>query len=729
LDDYKKGDLILDRYEVTDTLGKGGMGYVLAAEDRRLGRLVALKFLLASLRDRAPVVARFEREARTATLIVDEHVARVHTVEVTPDGVPFIVMEHLRGKDLAGVIRERGPMPIAESVDLLLQSCEALAQAHKLGIVHRDLKPSNLFLTTTFDGTPILKVLDFGISKALGDDTSLTSTGAFVGSPAYMSPEQLSAGEVDARSDVWSLGVILYEMLAAVRPFQGDSVPMVCAAILEGRYADLSTHRPEISPAFEDALSEALAIDADWRFPGVEAFAAKLAPFGTDGARASYARIRRIASTTDSPAVAPIAPPNPATPLVELGATSADGPTSLTQDHRQPPPRPRPRRMLQAALGAAATAAIVLGFVRVRATPTPSSDAAPAPGSARPEPAPSGTADTSGCRGGATPACEAACATHQPGSCHELATALAKGVGAPQDLARAATLYKNDCDAGSADSCNELARLYALGEGVARDAGKAFALYDKACRGGSAAACANRGAMHFEGIGVPKDESAAAPLFLQGCEQGEPLACLNVSVAYREGRGVPKDLERAYEFAGRACTGGALVGCTSVGAAKVLGEGAAKDVKGGLAQLDTLCKRGETSACDKVAGFYAKGVGTDVPADSLRVREAVKKGCAAGSGRDCQAQKTLDTVDSTSAAPARGMALFQTKCDTGMMSACGMLGESLLSGSRGTVDQAKGRALLEKACKGGYAPACKTPTGAGAREAPRATPQLAPAAP
>ncbi len=715
MDDYDIGDVILDRYEVTDILGQGGMGYVLAAEDRRLGRLVALKFLLASLRDKPHVAARFEREARTATLIVDEHVARVHNVETTPEGVPFIVMEHLRGENLAGVIRARGPLPIAEAVDLLLQAGEAIAQAHKLGIVHRDLKPSNLFLTATFDGTPILKVLDFGIAKAtLGSETSLTSTGAFVGTPAYMSPEQLSAGDVDARSDVWSLGVILYEMLAAVPPFQGESVPLVCAAILDGRYADLSTHRPDIPPSFEDALSEALAIDADWRLPSVEAFAAKFAPFGTDGARASHARIRRVTSPTAAPADAPKPPASASAPLPGVGATSVDHPTSLTQDNSDPPPRPRGRRTLQAALGAAVTAAVVFGFVRYRVTLARSSADSPAPESARLEPAPADPPDASACRGGATPACEASCAAHQPGSCHELARALAKGVGAPQDLARAAALYQSDCDAGSSDSCNGLAGLYARGEGVAHDDGKAFALYDGACRSGNAAACVNLGAMHFEGKGVPRNDSAAAPLFLRGCDGGEPLGCLNVSAAYRDGRGVPKDLERAYAFAERACSGGALVGCTWAGAAKVLGEGVVKDVKGGLAQLDALCKRGEASACEKVAGFYAKGVGTDVPADPLRVREAAKMGCTAGSGRDCQARKLLDTLDSTSAGPARGMALFQTQCDAGMTSACGMLGESLLTGRWGTIDRARGKALLEKACKGGYAPACKTLADAGA---------------
>lgn len=718
MDPFKLGDVILDRYEVTAVLGQGGMGYVLAAQDRRLGRLVALKFLLGSLRDRPLVVARFEREARTATLIVDEHVARVHTVETTPEGVPFMVMEYLRGEDLASVIRSRGPLPIAEAVDLLLQACEALAQAHKLGVVHRDLKPSNLFLTAAFDGSPVLKVLDFGISKStLADETALTATDGIVGTPAYMSPEQLSAGEVDARSDVWALGVILYELLAAARPFAGASPPLLCAAILDGTYTDLSERRPDIPPSLEDAVSEALAVAPEWRLPSVEAFAAKLAPFGTDGARASYARIQRVASPRSAPPGPPKGPANDSPATATASATSADLPSSLTVGQPKPTPEPRARRTVQAALGVAAAAAVVFGFARSRLTPPPmpAPVAASPPDAARAPSAQAAAADPSACTAGATPACEAACAAHQPGSCHELASALAKGVGAPQDLPRAAALFQADCDAGSLASCNRLGGLYARGEGVARDDAKAVALYDTACRGGSAPACVNLGSMHYEGAGVPRNESVAAPLFLRGCDEGEPLGCLDVSAAYHDGRGVPKDLERSYAFADRACTGGALVGCTRVGAAKVLGDGAAKDVKGGLAQLDALCARKEASACEQVAAFHARGVGVDVPADPLRVREAVRKGCTAGSGRDCNVKKLLDTVDTTNTNMARGLAMFQTQCDAGMMFACGALGEKLITGGWGTVDRAKGTALREKACKGGYAPACAPLGDAGGR--------------
>ena len=151
MDNFDIGHVILGRYEVTDILGKGGMGCVMAARDLELNRPVAIKFLLPSLRDRPEIVSRFEREARTCVRLRNEHVVDVLTVEKV-NGVPFMVMEYLRGHDLGSVIRRNGALPLAESVNLLLQACEAIAEAHSLGIVHRDLKPANLFVTTGSNG-------------------------------------------------------------------------------------------------------------------------------------------------------------------------------------------------------------------------------------------------------------------------------------------------------------------------------------------------------------------------------------------------------------------------------------------------------------------------------------------------------------------------------------------------------------------------------------------------
>ena len=246
-----------------------------------------------------------------------------------------------------------------------------------------------------------------------------------------------------------------------------------------------------------------------------------------------------------------------------------------------------------------------------------------------------------------------------------------------------------------------------MGDGVARDAAKAVALFTRACNGGNAKSCVNLGAMHFDGNGVPKNESLGASFFLKGCEAGEAPGCLDVSIAYGAGRGVPKDAAQSFTFAERACTGGARVGCVRVELAKIAGDGVAKDVKGGLAQLDGLCSRREPAACESLAQTYARGVGTDVPADPVRVRAYWKKACDFGSKQGCQAVQTLGKEDSLNSSAGQANAMFQTRCDAGDLVSCASLGENLLTGNATSVDRAKGTALLERACRGGIESACK----------------------
>lgn len=290
------GDVLLGKYEITRVLGAGGMGMVVAARHLELGELVALKFLLPEMLGNVEVRERFSREARAATRIKNEHVARVLDVGTLPTGAPFIVMEHLSGADLAAKLRERGPFRPQEAVDLLLQACEAIAEAHALGIVHRDLKPANLFLTHGSDGMPVVKVLDFGISKSTSPTSVVvTSTTAVLGSPLYMSPEQLaSTRDVDARTDVWSLGVILYELLAGLVPFEGETFPALCAHILGGAPVPLETRRADLPPGLTAAVAAALVRDPNRRTPDVDAFARSIGAFASAHGHASLARIGRI---------------------------------------------------------------------------------------------------------------------------------------------------------------------------------------------------------------------------------------------------------------------------------------------------------------------------------------------------------------------------------------------------------------------------------------------------
>lgn len=354
------GSLLAGKYRVERILGEGGMGVVVAARHEVLGQRVALKFLRQHLTAEQSIVARFLREARMAARIQSEHVARILDVGTLEGGAPFMVMEYLEGRDLGEVLRDGGPMPIAEALDYVLQACEAIAEAHKLGIVHRDLKPSNLFLAKRADGSPLVKLLDFGISKATETLTSpmelaaVTSTQNILGSPLYMSPEQLrSAKNVDARADVWSLGVILYELMAGTPPFMGESVSHVLTIIVADPHASLSSVRADVPADLSAVIDKALSKTKEGRYQSVSELARALMPHAPRHARVSVERISRLAGddevpdslATTRPSVPSDAPVVQApAPAVSSGVAAAIvGTTSQSSTH-EPVSSSRPSR-------------------------------------------------------------------------------------------------------------------------------------------------------------------------------------------------------------------------------------------------------------------------------------------------------------------------------------------------------------------------------------------------
>jgi len=295
----REGDVLAGKYRVERVLGAGGMGVVVAAWHLQLEERVALKFLLPGFAGNSEVVARFAREARSAAKIKSEHVARVTDVGTLDGGAPYLVMEFLSGVDLAAVIKQRGVLAIEDAVEYVLQASEALGEAHSLGIVHRDLKPGNLFLAKRHDGSPCVKVLDFGISKVVGatgsSDHAMTATHAMLGSPLYMSPEQmLSAKNVDHRSDVWALGVILYELLTGTPPFQGDSIAELALRVTRESPRPMRDLRPDLPPALERVVLRCLEKDPGKRVQNVGELAVALAEFGPKRARISVERVSRM---------------------------------------------------------------------------------------------------------------------------------------------------------------------------------------------------------------------------------------------------------------------------------------------------------------------------------------------------------------------------------------------------------------------------------------------------
>jgi serine/threonine-protein kinase len=296
---FQPGTVLLDKYRVESVLGRGGMGVVLRVTHLHLGEEFAIKILLPEVGGGPEVHARFLREAQSAVRLRGEHVARVGDVGVLPGGAPYMVMEYLRGGDLSGELARRGALPPAEVVDYVLQACEALAEAHALGIVHRDIKPSNLFLTRRPDGSPLVKVLDFGISKVpIGGPGVLTRTDTVMGTPGYMSPEQMKASkDVDARSDIWALGIVLYECLNGRRPFDAETFS---ATVLRAATEPPPPMDPRLPRGLQAVILHCLEKDRAARFPSIAALAPALAPFARD-ARSAGIIIERTAAILQGP--------------------------------------------------------------------------------------------------------------------------------------------------------------------------------------------------------------------------------------------------------------------------------------------------------------------------------------------------------------------------------------------------------------------------------------------
>jgi len=300
----RPGDVVGGKYRVLRMLGAGGMGVVVEAEHVGLRQRVALKFLHPAVADLEVPVARFLREARAASAIRSEHVARVLDVGTLDGGAPYIVMEYLTGTDLRGILGRRGPLEVEDAVDYVLQACEALAEAHALGIVHRDIKPSNLFLTNHPDGSPLIKVLDFGIAKVLRqhsvsgvdeDNVTLTGNGLVVGSPRYMPPERLrDASNVDPRTDIWAIGIVLHELLTGESPFEAKTVSSLYYKIAADPPTPVRRLRPDVPEGLEEAILRCLAKDPAKRMPDVAKLASSLRPFAPERSDISVRRVLRV---------------------------------------------------------------------------------------------------------------------------------------------------------------------------------------------------------------------------------------------------------------------------------------------------------------------------------------------------------------------------------------------------------------------------------------------------
>lgn len=405
------GGIVGGKYRVERILGEGGMGIVVAATHLQLGQTVALKCM------RPEVVSpsytkRFMREARASVKLKSQHAARVLDVGAFEDGTPYIVMEHLEGRDLSDLLKIRGRLPVPEAVEYILQACEAIGEAHSYGIVHRDIKPANLFLAEGPGGAPTIKVLDFGVSKFLdieaqADDTNpggkaragsrrppartndsvVTRATDLLGSPSYMAPEQvLNASAADTRSDIWSLGVILFKLVCGRGPFTAESLGELVQQVMKHRIPTVAEILPECPPGFSEVVAKCLERDRLKRYTDIPELARALAPYAPHATAPSLERAAILGpsfSYTPAPPVAishaPIAP----TPLGVAGAQlrlATPGqfypPGAQVASRPPPPPGPPahepPRYGLAIVAGLAAVIAFFMAaYIGSRSAPPP----------------------------------------------------------------------------------------------------------------------------------------------------------------------------------------------------------------------------------------------------------------------------------------------------------------------------------------------------------------------
>jgi serine/threonine-protein kinase len=336
--------LIGGRYHLLGKIGEGGMGTVFKAVDQVIGRQVAIKMLGESSTKQAEVVARFQREAQVVGQLRHRNVVEVFDFGVE-NGTPFMVMELLEGKDLATLLDKRGPIAIERAVDIVLAVAAGLLAAHERGLVHRDIKPANIFLSRE-DGDEIPKILDFGIAKT--SNSRLTQAGSVFGTQHYISPEQArNSADVDARTDQYALGVILYQCLAGRPPHDGDNVYAVIKNIVEGRFASPRAYRPEMPAGLEAIVMKAMATEPDGRFATLYEMGTALLPFASARGQRQwsdfYSRVPLApeysvavpAADGPLPAMVPQVPPTEVLPPEQHGSAPRVAPTEVLPPEQQ----------------------------------------------------------------------------------------------------------------------------------------------------------------------------------------------------------------------------------------------------------------------------------------------------------------------------------------------------------------------------------------------------------
>jgi serine/threonine protein kinase len=335
---------VVSHYRILEHLGGGGMGVVYKAEDAKLHRIVALKFLAAELTKNASAKERFLHEARAASALDHPNICTIFEVDETLEGQLYLAMAYYDGETLEERIY-RGPLPPSEAIGIAIQVARGLGRAHETGIIHRDIKPANIIITPRGEA----KIVDFGLAKLAGQ-VGLTRNGSSMGTPTYMSPEQADGKPVDTRTDIWSLGVVLYEMVTGKKPFVGEHLQLVLQALLHTEAEPPSQIVPGIPAALERVIAGCLKKNLDERYPSCQALIAALGPLLESRQEVPLGPSMSPMSSMSS--MSPPMSPGPPMPPIPPGMTTAP-----------PPPPPSPKNARWPSGRALAAISILLGVL------------------------------------------------------------------------------------------------------------------------------------------------------------------------------------------------------------------------------------------------------------------------------------------------------------------------------------------------------------------------------
>jgi serine/threonine-protein kinase len=411
------GQVIAERYHVMKKLGEGGMGQVYLAEHVKMGRKSAVKVMHSSMNADPDAVSRFNREASNASRINHPNVCAIYDFGETPEGVIYLAMEFIEGKPLTDIIEEAGALPPARAAEITRQAADALTVAHDLGIVHRDLKPDNIMVTRTREGADLVKVVDFGIAKAGNNEAQkVTKTGLVVGTPEYMSPEQLAGDKLDGRSDLYSLGLVTYNCLTGTLPFKSESAQEAMIMRLTDSPRPLATVRPDVAwpAALQTVMDRVLARDARDRYATASEYARDLVRAIADMPQDIGADAGTMVMAAPSKAAATSAP-TAAIPATRV-ASASDRKSAASAPAAPTPPAPTPKSSpLPMIIGAVVVVGAIGGYFALKGGSTPAaSPDAPAPVSTAAVTAPGTPANPSSPSGGTAPQMPTGSATQSP---------------------------------------------------------------------------------------------------------------------------------------------------------------------------------------------------------------------------------------------------------------------------------------------------------------------------